>query len=276
MRGARWKGPVVPSLGIGGSVPAPSRTGRGAHPTTECPALCPEAGARTASSMPAPPSVGGHACKAPRAGGAETWRRPLSSPSWDTRLQSWGSGSGCCPPSGSLEIGVTTWAGPSRRGGLSAAEDPSLGRPCVWVSSRWGVGGRCRGLGSGTGAREPTDRRPRGHRPAACPPCRPPAPVTKEGGRGAESQTHQTDWPAVSAMGGVFPAPCSLRLGLPDKTGRASPAPAGVPHDLSRPLQLAAPAAPPHLSPRFESVGRGADHAGAFGRLRAGKRQAPL
>lgn len=112
--------------------------------------------------------------------------------------------------------------------------------------------------------------------PQPAPSCRPPAPVTKEGGRGAESQTHQTDWPAVSAMGGVFPAPCSLRLGLPDKTGRASPAPAGVPHDLSRPLQLAAQAAPPHLSPRFESVGRGADHAGAFWRLRAGKRQAPL
>lgn len=268
MRGARWKGPVVPSLGIGGSVPAPSRTGRGAHPTTNA--------LPCASSMPAPPSVGGHACKAPRVGGAETWRRLLSSPSWDTRLQSWGSGSGCCLPSGSLEVGVTTWAGPSRRGALSAAEDASLGRPCVWVSSRWGVGGRCRGLGSGTGAREPTDRRPRG-RPAARPPLQAAcSPVTKEGGRGAKSPTPHTDWPAVSAMGGVFPAPCSLRLGRPDKTGRASPAPAGVPHDLSRPLQLAAQAAPPHLSPRCESVGRGADHAGVFWRLRAGKRQAPL
>nr|KAF6348996.1 hypothetical protein mMyoMyo1_011586 [Myotis myotis] len=186
----------------------PDRMRSSPHHRMPCP-VPPEAGARAASSVPAPPSVGGHARKAPQAGGAETWRRLLSSPSWDTRLQSWGSGSGCCPPSGSLEVGVTRWAGPSRRCSRGCKSWSAL---CLGVQQvGWELGGVW-GAGQRHGRLSAYRQEAQWPPPRAPPPSGPPAPVSprKEAEVPSPRLTRRTGQRCPRWVGSSLPlAPCA-------------------------------------------------------------------
>lgn len=213
----------VPRLGTGRSVPAPSWTGRA---LTRHRVPCP----RPQAGTPHSPAHRGEATHTHRAGGSGSCGLEASS----------------CPPfRGGTGLGAAvlwepggrghTWAGLAGGAG-SAAQAARLGPSCARVS------GRCRGLGSGTGARASAGRRPSGH---ALGPLHPSAACFPVTGDEAECQV-QT--PHAGLAGGVhdgggFPAPGTGSVAA-DKRGPLRPLES--PPQLIWPLQLAA--AVPHTT----------------------------